>query len=375
MFTRIDERHLRRALRLARRGAGRVSPNPMVGAVVARGSRVVGEGWHTRPGAPHAEVVALQNAGERARGARLYVNLEPCRHHGRTPPCTDAIIASGVKEVVASLRDPDPRVNGGGFRALRAAGIKVRTGLLGEEADVVNAAFLTRHRTGRPRVTLKAGMSLDGRIATRAGESRWITSAAARAAARRLRARHDAVLGGVGTVLADDPRLTAGGASTARVVLDSRLRTPPGSRLLRAAGGPVLILGSARAAVARRRRLERAGAVVVPVPERRGRVDLDAAMRALARRGVGSVMIEGGGEVLGAALDAGVGDAVALFVAPRLVGGRAARPAFGGEGVLRLAGAAEVKGAVLTRIGRDWLIEGRLEHRRPGRRRARRGGK
>ncbi|HUD72818.1 MAG TPA: bifunctional diaminohydroxyphosphoribosylaminopyrimidine deaminase/5-amino-6-(5-phosphoribosylamino)uracil reductase RibD, partial [Dongiaceae bacterium] len=167
MFTRSDQRHLRRALTLARRGAGRVSPNPMVGAVVVRGGRVVGEGWHTRPGAPHAEVVALERAGGRARGARLYVNLEPCRHHGRTPPCTDAIIAAGVAEVIACLRDPDPRVNGAGFRALRAAGIRVRTGLCGEEAERVNAAFLTRHRTGRPRVTLKAGMSLDGRIATR----------------------------------------------------------------------------------------------------------------------------------------------------------------------------------------------------------------
>ncbi len=347
----------------------------MVGAVVVRGGRVVGEGWHTRPGAPHAEVVALERAGARARGARLYVNLEPCRHHGRTPPCTDAIIAAGVTEVIACLRDPDPRVNGGGFRALRAAGVRVRTGLCGEEAERVNAAFLTRHRTGRPLVTLKAGMSLDGRIATHAGDSRWITSAPARAAARRLRARHDAVLVGVGTVLADDPRLTAGAASPARVVLDSRLRTPPGARLLQGPGGPVLILGSARAAAARRRRLERAGAVVVPVRQRGGRVDLAAALETLARRGVGSVMIEGGGEVLGAALDAGVGDAVALFVAPRLVGGRGARPAFGGEGVPRLAGAAAVKGAVVTRIGRDWLIEGRLEHGRPGRRGKRRGGR
>src|SRR5262245_14314763 len=179
-----DRRFLERAIALAGRARGRTSPSPMVGAVVVAGGRVVGEGWHTRPGAPHAEVVALERAGKRARGARLYVNLEPCRHHGRTPPCTDAIIAAGVKEVVASLRDPDPRVNGGGFRALRAAGIRVRTGLFDEEARAVNAAFLTRHRTGKPRVTLKAGMTLDGRIATRAGESRWITSAAARAAAR-----------------------------------------------------------------------------------------------------------------------------------------------------------------------------------------------
>jgi diaminohydroxyphosphoribosylaminopyrimidine deaminase/5-amino-6-(5-phosphoribosylamino)uracil reductase len=375
--TRIDERHMRRVLALAARARGRTGPNPMVGAVVARGGTVVGEGYHARAGAPHAEVVALSQAGARARGATLYVNLEPCCHHGRTPPCTDAILAAGVVEVVASMRDPDPRVDGRGIRALRAARVKVRVGTLRTEAERLNEGFVKFRRTRRPFVTLKAGMSLDGRIATRGGESKWITSRAARAAARRLRGEHEAVVIGVGTVLSDDPRLTgprtngAGGRARregpARVVLDTRLRTPATARMLRSAGGPVMVIAGRGASVDRRRRLERAGALVVGVPTRSGRVDLRAAIRELGRRGVATVLIEGGGEVLGAALDAGIGDRVALFVAPRLLGGRTARPAFGGGGAARLADAARVEGARPRRIGDNWVIEARLRH--PGRRR------
>lgn len=394
MLTRADREYLARAIALAGRARGRTSPNPMVGAVVVSGSRVVGEGWHTRPGAPHAEVVALERAGTRARGARLYVNLEPCCHHGRTPPCTDAILAAGVGEIVACMRDPDRRVNGRGFRILRAAGVRVRIGGLRREAAELNAAFLRRQRAGAPFVTLKAGMTVDGRIATPSGESRWITSPASRAAARRLRARHDAVVVGVGTVLADDPVLRSGrsrpaddgggGAAghdggPARVVLDSRLRTPPGARILRSAGGPVLVMTAAGAPAVRRRRLERAGAVVIEVAGGAGGVDLGAALRELGRRGLASVLIEGGGEVLGSALDARIGDRVALFVAPRLLGGRTARPAFGGRGPGRLSESAELRSPRVRRVGGDWLVEARLVHRRrpggrspSGRRRGRR---
>jgi len=361
MLTPEDRRYLARAIALAGRARGRTSPNPMVGAVVVRGGRVIGEGWHSHPGAPHAEVVALDHAGERARGARLYVNLEPCCHHGRTPPCTDAILSAGVAEVVACMRDPDRRVNGRGVRTLRRAGVRVRVGGLRREAAELNEAFLRWQRAGTPFVTLKAGMTIDGRIATTAGESRWITSLAARAAARRLRGRHDAVVVGVGTVLADDPALLSGGA---RVVLDSRLRTPPGARMLRSAGGPVLLMTAAGAPVGRRRRLERAGAVVIEVPAVAGGVDLRAALRELGRRGLVNVLVEGGGEVLGSALDAGIGDRVALFVAPRLMGGRTARPAFGGKGPRRLMETAELRSPRLRRVGADWLIEARLVHRR-----------
>jgi diaminohydroxyphosphoribosylaminopyrimidine deaminase/5-amino-6-(5-phosphoribosylamino)uracil reductase len=336
----------------------------MVGAVVVRDGRVVGRGYHARAGAPHAEVMALRQAGRRARGARLYLNLEPCCHVGRTPPCTDAILASGVSEVIACMRDPDPRVSGRGFRALRRAGVKVSVGGLEEEARRLNESFLRFQRTGLPFVTLKAGMSLDGRIATRDGESRWITARGARRAARRLRSGHDAVLVGVGTVLADDPELLAdGGGRPIRVVLDGHLRTPERARLFRS-GGPVLIMTRRGAPAGRRRRLEQRGALVVEVASRGGRVDLQAALADLGRRGIATVLIEGGGDVLGSALDAGVGDRLALFVAPRLIGGLSARPAFAGRGARRLRHAAEVKDARIRSVGEDWLIEGTIRHAR-----------
>lgn len=375
---------LRLALRLAARGAEETSPNPMVGAVLVRDGRVVGRGYHRRAGSPHAEVTALEQAGARARGARLYVNLEPCCHFGRTPPCVDALIGAGVREVVACMRDPDPRVNGKGFRALRAAGLRVRVGALEEEARRLNERFLRFATTGLPFVTLKAGMSLDGRIATRGGESKWITSPQARVEARRLRRRHDAVLIGVGTALADDPGLHAArrveGAGTrsggrrgvrapVRVVLDARLRTPRRSRLF-AAGGEVVIVTLPGASPARRRRLERAGALVLEVPGRRGRVDLRRALAELGRRGITSVLVEGGSEVLGSALDAGVGDRLALFVAGRILGGRGALPAFGGLGVRWLGEAASLREMTVRPAGPDLLIEGRLAYPGAPRRRA-----
>jgi diaminohydroxyphosphoribosylaminopyrimidine deaminase/5-amino-6-(5-phosphoribosylamino)uracil reductase len=347
----------------------------MVGAVLVRGARLVGRGFHTRAGAPHAEVAALAQAGERARGARLYVNLEPCCHFGRTPPCVDAIIAAGVREVVACMRDPDPRVDGKGFRALRAAGIRVRVGALEREARRLNEHFLRFAATGMPFVTLKAGMSLDGRIATRTGESKWITSARARAAARALRGAHDAVLVGVNTVLADDPRLAAPGRSGAggplRVVLDGRLRTPAGARLLRngRGAGEAVILTLPGAPAARRRRLERRGALVLEVPGRAGRVGLRGALRELGRRGVSSVLVEGGSEVLGSALDERLGDRLVLFVAGRILGGRGARPVFGGGGAGRLRRAPRLEGMSVRPLGPDLLIEGRprFSRGRPGR--------
>jgi len=372
-----DRRWLRLALELAERGRGRTRPNPMVGAVLVKGDRVVGRGWHARAGSPHAEVRALRQAGSKARGARLYVNLEPCCHFGRTPPCTDAILAAGVREVIACMSDPDPRVNGRGFASLRKAGVRVTMGELRSEAERLNAPFLRRHRSGLPSVTLKAGMSLDGRIATRAGRSQWITSSSARREARRLRAGHDAVLVGIGTLLADDPRLSAPGANgharavdPVRVVLDSRLRTPAASRILTTAGGPVLLVTRRNAPAARRLRLERAGATILEVGSHGGRVDLRAALRALGRRGIASVLIEGGGDVLGAALDQKVGDRLVLYVAPRLLGGTGARPAFAGRGAAPVAGGAHLVAPRWRRVGSDWVVEARLRHGRPAHRNA-----
>ena len=346
-FTPADERMMRRALALAARGLGETSPNPAVGCVIARAGRVVGEGFHARAGSAHAEALALQRAGARARGATLYVTLEPCAHHGRTPPCAPLVRESGVARVVAALRDPNPLVAGQGLALLRRAGIAVDTGLLGPEAARLNERFLAWAARGRPFVLLKAALTLDGRIATASGHSKWITSPAQRREARWLRRLHDAVLVGSGTALADDPLLLPAPRTrrpVLRVVLDSRLRLPPRGRLVATAGPrtPVLALSCAGDA-ARRRALEEAGVEVAEVAGEGGRVSLPAALEALRARGVTSLMVEGGGEVLGSFLAARVVDQVALFRAPLLLGGRGSRPAFGGPDPLEVRDALRLE--------------------------------
>ncbi len=329
-----DERFMRRALGQAARGLGDTNPNPLVGCVVVGGGRVVGDGFHERAGGPHAEVTALGRAGRRARGSTLYVNLEPCAHHGRTPPCAPLVVAAGVRRVVAALRDPNPLVAGRGLALLRRSGVAVTTGVLANEAARLNARFLHSARAGRPFVLLKAAQTLDGRIATASGHSKWITSPEERKQARWLRRLHDAVLVGIDTVLADDPLLLPSPRTRrpfARVVLDSQLRLPATSRLARSVGprAPVLVL-TRRATAPRRRRLERAGVEVLEVPGSRERVSLEGAIEALGARGIASVMVEGGSEVLGSFLAARLVDQVALFNAPLLLGGRGSRPSFGG---------------------------------------------
>jgi diaminohydroxyphosphoribosylaminopyrimidine deaminase/5-amino-6-(5-phosphoribosylamino)uracil reductase len=331
---------MRRALALAARGLGETNPNPAVGCVVARGARVVGEGFHARAGGPHAEVGALREAGPRARGATLYVTLEPCAHQGRTPPCAPLVLASGVARVVAALPDPSPLVAGRGLALLRRAGVAVETGLLAGEAARLGERFLVPARLGRPFVLLKAALTLDGRIATVSGRSHWVTSPSQRRQARWLRRLHDAVLVGIGTALADDPLLMPSPRTRRpflRVVLDSRLRLPERGRLARSAGPrtPVFVLSCAPDP-SRRRRLEAAGVEVVEVAGETGRVSLPAALEALGARGVTSVMVEGGGEVLGSFLAARLADQVALFRAPLLLGGRGSRPAFGGPDPLEM---------------------------------------
>jgi diaminohydroxyphosphoribosylaminopyrimidine deaminase/5-amino-6-(5-phosphoribosylamino)uracil reductase len=361
---------MRRALALAARGLGETTPNPAVGCVVARGRRVVGEGFHARAAGPHAEVVALGRAGARARGATVYVTLEPCAHHGRTPPCAPLLVEAGVSRVVAAIRDPNPLVGGRGLARLRRAGVAVETGLLSAEAARLNERFLTWARRGRPFVLLKAALTLDGRIATASGRSKWLTAPAARRQARWLRRLHDAVAVGVGTALADDPLLLPSPRTRrpfTRVVLDSRLRLPPDSRLARTASPRTPVLAVAVAPDERRRRaLEANGVEVLVVPGEGGLVSLPAALGALHSRGLTSLMVEGGSDVLGAFLAARLLDQVALFRAPLLLGGRTSLPAFGGPDPERVADALRLE-TVPAEPAFPWPWTPRFELWRPRR--------
>jgi diaminohydroxyphosphoribosylaminopyrimidine deaminase/5-amino-6-(5-phosphoribosylamino)uracil reductase len=356
---RHDLDHMRAALALARRGLGNVWPNPAVGCVLVQpgtgAGRVVGRGWTQPGGRPHAETEALARAGSGARGATAYVSLEPCSHHGRTPPCADALIGAGIGRAVIALEDPDLRVSGAGIAALRAAGIAVEVGALGEAAAAVNAGFLLRIREGRPFVTLKLATTLDGRIATASGESRWITGEAARDWAHGLRASHDAVMVGIGTALVDDPELVCRLPGlplrpTVRIVVDSALRLPAASRLVQGAAlAPLWVVAAAEVDVGRRETLAAQGVDIIGVAsDPRGRPDIGATLKALGARGVTRVLVEGGGGLAGSLLGAGLVDAVAWFHAPRVIGD-GGRPAVAAFGVDRLAQAPTfVRTAVRT---------------------------
>ena len=361
-MTTSHERWMRLALRLAARGRGKVEPNPMVGCVIVKGDKLVGQGYHKRFAGPHAEPNALRDAGAKARGATLYVSLEPCAHYGKTPPCVDAVIRAGIATVVAAVRDPFPATNGKGIRKLRRAGIEVVEGVLAHEATALNAAFFTWVRTGRPYVTLKWAMSLDGKIATRTGDSKWITGEPARRYAHRLRAQNQAILVGVGTVLSDDPLLTCripGGRNPVRIVLDSRLRTPVDSQLVKTAPDVPLIIATLRSAPkTRRRRLEQAGAEVVVMRSKQSRVDVASMLDLLGKRGISTLLVEGGSEVHAAFCDAGLADRVVAFVAPKVIGGAQAKPAVAGRGLASVAAALALDSVRQRRVGDDILIEG-----------------
>ena len=324
----FDLRSMRAALALARRGLGTVWPNPAVGCVIVDRGRVVGRGWTQPGGRPHGETEALGRAGQAARGATAYVSLEPCCHWGRTPPCTDALIAAGIRRVVVALEDPDPRVAGEGVRRLRAAGLDVDTGLCKAEAAEINAGFFCRLRNGRPLVTLKLATSLDGRIATARGESQWITGPPARERAHALRAAHDAIMVGTGTVLADDPQLTCrlpglAQRSPVRVVIDRHLRIPATTHLISSARAvPTWVLTLRSADVARRQALLCAGATVIDIdsgPDGNG--NLAAALAALGERGITRLLVEGGGHLAAAFGRAGLIDRLVWVHAPMLIGG------------------------------------------------------
>jgi diaminohydroxyphosphoribosylaminopyrimidine deaminase/5-amino-6-(5-phosphoribosylamino)uracil reductase len=366
-FSPSDERLMRLALALAARGRGTTRPNPVVGAVIARGGRVLAEGFHRRAGLPHAEVNAIERlSGGAARGATLYVNLEPCCHTGRTGPCTDAILAAGITRVVVGCRDPNPRVDGRGVARLRRAGVRVDVGCLEAESRAANRAFSIWARECRPLVTLKVAASLDGFIAEsnhvrprRRRAPAWLTGPEARRVAHELRAAHDAVLIGSGTVLADDPRLTVrlptaarAPAAPLRVVLDGRLRTPPDAQVL-GRGAPTLIFTARGVSAGRARALRAAGAEVVELAAPRGRLPIAAVLRALAARDIQSVLVEGGAAVHGAFIAAGVVDGVALFIAPLLLGGGVPIAAGLGRG---LAGALGLGALTARNVGRDVLL-------------------
>jgi diaminohydroxyphosphoribosylaminopyrimidine deaminase/5-amino-6-(5-phosphoribosylamino)uracil reductase len=361
-FDARDHRHMARALRLAERGLYCTDPNPRVGCVIVGDGEVVGEGWHERAGQPHAERIALAAAGEAARGATAYVTLEPCAHHGRTPPCTQGLIEAGVARVVAAMQDPNPLVAGQGLAQLRAAGIRTDVGLLEADAEALNPGFLKRMRSGLPFVRCKLAMSLDGRTAMASGESQWITGDAARRDVQHLRARSSAIVTGVGTVLADDPSLNVRLAAQQlygcdpvrqplRVILDTRLRTPPRARLLMQTGDTLVLCGEGAPSEIEQE-LREAGADVMRLPQLGGRIDLRQALRALADRGVNEVLIESGATLAGHALAGNLVDELVVYVAPHLMGD-AARGLVELPGVSRMTDRLGLVFVDARRVGED----------------------
>lgn len=363
--------YMLRALRLAEKGRGRTSPNPMVGAVIVSRGRVVGEGYHRAAGTPHAEILALEQAGHRAKGGTLYVTLEPCSHlNKRTPPCVPAIIRAGIARVVVAMIDPNPSVRGRGIAQMRRAGLAVTVGTGRRHAEHLNQAYSYWIRTKRPYVTLKAGMSLDGRIATASGESRWITGPQARADAHRLRAQVDAVAVGIGTVLKDDPALTVrrppGFVKLARrqplrIVVDSKLRIPPTAKILsQQRRARTLVATTALASRSRRAALERRGVDVFVAPSENGRVRLSALLHQLGRRGITNLLVEGGSELNAGFLRAKLVNRVRFYLAPALLGGVQSISVIGGPSPRRLAQARPVRNVQVHHIGPDLVIEGEL---------------
>ncbi len=360
-----DEKWMRQALSLAGRGAGRVNPNPLVGAVLVKDGICIGEGWHVRYGEAHAERNALAACQGDATGATLYVTLEPCCHVGKTPPCTDAILQAKIKRVVVGSVDPNPLVAGKGLALLRQNEIEVTTGVLREACDRLNAPFFHLIRTQTPYVVLKYAMTLDGKLATRTGNSRWITGEAARARVHADRNRYAAIMVGVGTVLQDDPLLTCridGGRNPLRIICDSHLRTPLSSRIVQTARTAPTLLATCEGDPQKHQPFCAAGCEVCFLPSSRGRVDLIALMQALGARGIDSVLLEGGAALHGAALDAGIVTRVQCYLAPKLFGGAKAKAPVGGLGAADPADAVALKAVTVTSLGEDLLIEGEVLH-------------
>jgi diaminohydroxyphosphoribosylaminopyrimidine deaminase / 5-amino-6-(5-phosphoribosylamino)uracil reductase len=362
-----DEHFMQLALGLAAQGRGFTSPNPMVGAVVVRDGVVVGQGYHQAAGGPHAEVHAIDAAGDAAAGATLYVNLEPCNHTGRTPPCTRKIAEAGLRRVVIGMRDPNPKVAGGGVEFLQARGIEAVCGVCEEQARELNEAFVKHSRTGRPFVIAKCAATLDGRIATRSGDSRWVTGAEARAFVHELRCASDAIMVGAGTIAADDPRLTARlkgrpARDPIRIVLDPRLRSAPTARVMQhsSAAETILVVGRDVPASARAR-MQMKKVRVIEAETRAGRIDLGRLMDQLGQMDVTSILIEGGGRTLGSAFRAGIVDKACFFYAPLVTAGDDGVPICSGAGAERMRDCLRLDRIRTRRFGDDVLIEGYVQ--------------
>jgi diaminohydroxyphosphoribosylaminopyrimidine deaminase/5-amino-6-(5-phosphoribosylamino)uracil reductase len=359
---------MKMALELAEQGRGWTAPNPMVGAVIVKDGTVVGKGLHQAAGGPHAEIHALNDAGEKARGATLYVTLEPCNHTGRTPPCTQAILRSGIKRVIAGMKDPDPRVTGGGLAFLKSQGLDVSAGVCKDECRRLNEIFIKYVTRSLPFVILKCAATLDGRIATRTGDSKWITNPLSRQFVHELRHAVDAIMVGIGTVIKDNPRLTTRlearkGSDPLRIVLDAHLSIPPDARLLNlTSDSDTLIVTGSTAPAEKRRSLERPGVRFLALNDDGGEIDLAALVRELGNMGVTSLLIEGGSRVNGSALRAGIVDKVYMFYAPKIYGGNDGVPIFAGPGVEIMGECMMLKGISVHRFEDDVMIEGYLKH-------------
>ncbi len=361
----VAEFFMRLALEEAAKGLGRTSPNPVVGAVLVKGGRIIARGYHRRAGTAHAEVVALEAAGTKARGADLYTTLEPCDHYGRTPPCSQAILDAGVRRVFTGSSDPNPKVNGKGVARLRRAGVEVVTGVLKDEADKLNRPFFKSVSTGLPYVTLKAAVTLDGKLATATGDSRWVTGEQARARVHRLRDQVDVILVGANTVQKDNPQLTtrladSGGKDPVRVVVDSHLRLSPKLTVFTQRSPARTVVATLEDPSGRKaKRLLAMGVEVWRMPEKKGRVDLEALMRRIAKEGLSHVLVEGGAEMYGSFLREKLADELLLFVAPKLIGSEGLSWT-GSLGVKQMARALTVGTLAFEQVGDDLLIRARL---------------
>ena len=359
-----DTEYMKAALELAKNGCGWTSPNPMVGALIVKDGEILGRGWHQRYGQPHAERNALSDCAQAPKGATLYVTLEPCCHFGQTPPCTEAILESGITRVVIGSPDPNPLVCGKGAAALRQQGIEVVEGVLREECDRLNEIFFHYILTGVPFVTMKYAMTMDGRISARSGASKWITGEASRERVQLERRRHSAIMVGVGTILADDPLLTCrmeNSRNPLRIICDTHLRTPADSRVVRTAGEIPTLLATSCADVTRQEVFRRLGCQVLVLPEKNGRIDLTALMSELGGRGIDSVLLEGGGTLNWSALECGIVRRLQCYIAPKLFGGMDSKSPIEGLGVPSPDSAYRLSGVTVTPIGEDILLESEVE--------------